>query len=87
MFLLEDLKVLAHAKFQARLPKGWMPTIPPSLLECVREIYDTTPDSGLLRPEVVQFFLTHRDAFKKDEGFLGLIGEGGDFAIDLIRRM
>ncbi|KAF1970798.1 hypothetical protein BU23DRAFT_472847, partial [Bimuria novae-zelandiae CBS 107.79] len=87
MFLIDDLKTLALSKFQVRLPKLWMTRMPPAFPEWVQEIYTTTPDNGLLRPEVVRFVRNHRDTLKGNDAFLRLVEEGGDFVVDLFKSM
>ena len=80
MFFLDDLKALSTLKLQKELRNSWRND---SFPECVREIYETTPDSDrAMRSAVVEVARAHTQQLGEVAVFRALLREGGDFAVD-----
>ncbi|KAF2676859.1 hypothetical protein K458DRAFT_396581 [Lentithecium fluviatile CBS 122367] len=84
MFFLDDLKALSALKLKEKLQLEHLWTSD-SFPDCVREVYSCTPNSDRgMRSAVVEVARAHTYQLGQKAMFRGLVGEGGDFAVDFI---
>jgi hypothetical protein len=85
MFFLDDIKALSTAKLQIKLQDLWTSD---SFPDCIREIYNSTPNSDrLIRSAVVEVARVHAGELGCKDIFKDLIYEGGDFAVDFVESI
>lgn len=82
MFFVDRLKELCADKLRAKLREFWQCE---SFPECVRQIYAfTSHNDRNMRPAVVEAAKMNARSLLTKEAFKELIGEVGDFAVDMI---
>lgn len=82
MYCIEQLKLLAKAKFSAALVEGWNKE---DLPEVIRFIYEKTVSSDRgLRECLVPTLIQHKQALRSDDAFRKVVETVGEFAVDLI---
>lgn len=79
-------KSLSCRKFEGQLQQHW---ISATLVDCIREVYSTSIDiePSTIGKAVVKTVSLHRKELVQKWSFQELIGEVGDFAVDLILAM
>ncbi|KAI4099365.1 MAG: hypothetical protein LQ339_006040 [Xanthoria mediterranea] len=82
MYCVDQLKLLAKAKFSAALVNDWDKEDFP---EIIRFIYDNTVSSDRgLRESLVPTLLQHKEILRADDTFMNVVETHGEFARDLI---
>ena len=82
MYRVDQLKLLAKAKFSTALGDGWDKEDFP---EIIRFIYDNTVSSDRgLRESLAPILLQHQGKLRADDAFMNVVETHGEFARDLI---
>ncbi|KAI1399436.1 BTB/POZ domain-containing protein [Hypoxylon fuscum] len=83
-FLMDELKAYALKRFQPKLQRLWISEL---LVDCIKEVYSFTDDSGKdLRDAVVEVAKEHFRELWDKIAFQALVRDVGDFAVDLMAR-
>lgn len=84
-FIVEGLKDFALQRFQAKVEKLWLSE---KLVDCIRNIYDSTSDPDCkMRKTVVNTVYVHIDDLWQRKSLQDLLRDGGDFVVDLMGEM
>ncbi|KAL8879613.1 MAG: hypothetical protein Q9198_002811 [Flavoplaca austrocitrina] len=82
MYCIDQLKLLAKAKFSAALVKDWDKE---DLSDVIRFIYDNTrSDDREIRESLVPTLVRHKETLRSDNIFMNMVETHGEFAKDLI---
>lgn len=82
MYCIDQLKLLAKAKFSAALVKDWDKE---DLSDVIRFIYDNTrTDDREIRESLVPTLVRHKETLRADDIFMNVVETHGEFAKDLI---
>jgi hypothetical protein len=85
MFFLPDLKALCTLKLTDKLHDQWSSE---SFPDCIREIYESTPQSDrTMKDAVVRVAKQHARELAEKDIFKDLIREGGDFPVDYLESL
>ena len=82
---MDRLKQIALKNFESQLAEHWISDTFP---DCVREVYSTDYPAGCdLQLVLVATVRKHCDKICQKSGFRDVVGEFGDFAIDVITAL